>query len=144
MTALREWMCLEVTDVTGRVHRVGSRSAPVETTVAGKVEHRTDTLATATSLTIWSSADAITDFDKFWLKADQALKIEVTVDRGADNGLEELVFVHPANEWFRLADNAALANYSGTLSGGTADVIDEIVVRNESGSDANLEYLIVT
>lgn len=144
MASVREYLAIEVTDAQGVVRRMGSRSAAVEASVDGLVDHAVLQLATATSLTLWNSAESITTFDRFWLIADQDLKIELTVDRGNEVGTEELVFVHPANIPFRLADDTALANYSGTLSGGTSDLIDEIVVRNESGSTATIERMIVT
>lgn len=102
------------------------------------------TLATATSLTLWDSSRTVTDFDFFWLTSDQALKVELTVDRGGEVGLEEIVIVLPASTPLLLPTNAALANYSGTLSGGSADVVDEIVLRNESGTTANITWAIFT
>ena len=144
MPTLRYLDYLEVQDVNGVVHSVGSRSAMIEQTVDGYVEKKTVSLATATSLTLWTSAGALTNFDAFWIKSTQALKVELTVDRGGEVGSEEIVFVIPANKPFRLPTDDALANYSGTLSGGTADVVDEVVIRNESGSTAYVEYLIAT
>ena len=70
--------------------------------------------------------------------------MELTVDRGGEVGSEELVVLVEANTPFRLIYDDALANYSGTLSGGTADVIDEIVCRNESGETAIIERAIIT
>lgn len=130
-------------DLNGARYSDGSRSKPVEKTVTQR-RGSDFSLATATSLTLWTSADQVTDFDYFWLICDQALKVEITVDRGAEVGSEELVFVHPANTPFQLMDDAALALYGGTLSGGTADVIDEIVVRNESGSTATGTWALFT
>lgn len=143
MAVLRVWNAWEL-EHNGVVNAGGSRSAPIEITVDGVVNNQQFTLATATSQTVWTSASPPTNFDFFWLIADQALKVELTVDRGADNGLEEIVFVHPANKPLMLLDDAALANYSGTLSGGTADVIDEIVIRNESGSTATVRAVLIT
>lgn len=134
------WECY---DANGVFHSGGSRSAPQETTVNGLVDHRTVQLATATSLTLWTSAEPITSFEFFWIKSTQALRLELTVDRGGEVGSEEVVLLIPANKSFRLPVDDALANYAGTLSAGDADVIDEIVVRNESGSTANIEYAII-
>ena len=144
MPNVKDYSYGEVTDASGVIHRWGSRSAPDEISVTGTVDHNTVQLATATSLTLWNSGEAITDFDYFWMKANVQLKLELTVDRGADVGLEELVILVPANKSFKLPTDDALANYSGTLSGGTSDVIDEIVVRNESGSTATIEYVVIT
>jgi len=144
MASYREWMAAEIVDAYGVTHEIGSRANPIETTIAGQVEHKTLSLATATSLTLWNSDESITNFDKLWLKSDQALKIELTVDKGGEVGSEEIVFVHPSGQWFRLASDDALALYTGTLSGGTADVIDEVVIRNESGTTANIEYALIT
>lgn len=143
MATLKRWTYWEI-DLPDQKYHGGSRSAPIETTVDGLILPGKVQLATATNLTVWNSSEAVTTFDFFWLESDQALKIEITCDRGAEVGLEEFVFVHPANTPFVLNDDTALANYSGTLSGGTSDVIDEIVVRNESGSTANIKYVVVT
>lgn len=143
--AILEYYCYwKVRGADGSTHEGGSRSAPTEISCDGYVDHDTVLLATATSLTVWNSGEAITTFDFFYLRADQNLKVEITCDRGGEVGLEEFVFVLPAGRPLVLPDDTALALYSGTLSGGTSDVIDEIVVRNESGSDAIIERAIVT
>lgn len=144
MATLRRWVYWEL---VGGVKPAsgGSLANPVETTVDGLIDGPDAIqLATATSLTVWNSAEALTTFDFFYLQSDQALKIEITCDRGGEVGSEEFVFVHPANTPFILNDDTALANYSGTLSGGTSDVIDEIVIRNESGTTANIVRAVIT
>ena len=144
MPTLKRYVYWECPDVNGNVHSGGSRSEPIETSVDGYLDHNTVSLATDTSLTLWNSDEAITNFDYFYIKSTQQLKLELTVDRGGTNGLEELVILLPANKPFELPTDDALANYSGTLSGGTTDVIDEIVVRNESGSTASIDYAVIT
>lgn len=144
MPTLRIYDYWELTDANGAPHHGGSRSEPVDVEIDGYIDDDVISLATAYQVTLWNSAEAITEFDFFWLVSDQDLKLELTVDRGADNGLEELVVIVAAGTPFRLIYNDALANYSGTLSAGTADVIDEIVVRNESGSTASIRRVIVT
>lgn len=143
MATLRRWNAWQV---VGGVNpdEGGSLSNPVETTVDGLIEHKVVQLATATSLTLWDSSEAITTFDFVRIDCDQALKIELTVDRGGEVGSEEIVFVQPANVPFILNDDTALANYSGTLSGGTADVVDSLEIRNESGTTANVEFVLIT
>lgn len=143
MATLRVWKAFEL---LGGVKPAsgGSLAKPIELEVTGTVDHDVIQLATATSLTIWNSAEAITNFDYFYIKSDQDLKLELTVDRGGEVGSEELVLLLESNTPFDLIYDDALANYSGTLSGGTADVIDEIVIRNESGTTANIERCIIT
>lgn len=144
MPALKRYLYWEL-ELPGRKLSGGSRSSPVDTEVSGyALTGEEVSLATATSLTVWTSANAVTNFDFFYLISDQALKIEITCDRGGEVGSEEFVFVHPANVPFILQADDALALYSGTLSGGTADVIDEIVVRNESGSTAYIDFAVIT
>lgn len=142
MATLRIFKAWEV-DLNGTRYADGSRSAPIEKTVTQR-SGDDFSLATATDLTLWDSSRSVTDFDYFWLVSDQELKVELTVDRGAEVGTEEIVFVHPANIPFDLCDDAALANYSGTLSGGTADKIDKIRIRNESGSTATGTWALFT
>lgn len=141
MPILREWLYWEV-EHDGTKRFGGSRSSPLEITVDGQFLDKDFSLATATSLTIWNSAEAVATFAYVWLICDQDLKVEVTCDRAGDNGLEEFVFVIEANTPFRLVYDDALANYSGTLSAGTADVVDEIVIRNESGTTANGRFFL--
>ena len=144
MPALKRYLYWEL-ELPGRKLSGGSRSSPVETDVGGYALTGEDVqLATSTALTIWTSANAVADFDFFYLLSDQDLKIEVTCDRGGEVGSEEFVFIHPANVPFVLQSDDALALYSGTLSGGTEDVVDEIVVRNESGSTASIDYALIT
>jgi hypothetical protein len=142
MATLRYWSAFEV-DLNGSHYSDGSRSAPVEKTVTQRAGGDIS-LATATSLTLWDSSQAVTDFDFFWMICDKELKVELTVDRGGEVGLEELAFVHPANTPFVLADDAALANYSSDISLGTADVIDKIRIRNESGDTATGTWWLFT
>jgi hypothetical protein len=142
VATLRYYAYWEV-DLNGAKLTGGSRAAPVEYTVTQN-DGNTQVLATATSDTLWTSANTPTDFDFFYIKSTQALKLELTVDRAGDNGSQEIVLLVPANTPFVLPMNDALANYSGTLSGGTADVIDEIVCRNESGSDATITWALFT
>lgn len=142
MAGLSLYVYWEAIDANGAVHSGGSRSAPAEISGDGLVKHQTIQLADASQETLWDSDDPISSFEFFAIKSTQELKLELTIDRGGEVGSEEVVLVVPANCWFTLPSDDALANYSGTLSGGTEDVLDEIVVRNESGSDANIEYII--
>lgn len=144
MPILRYFTYWELPDLLGRLHKGGSLSDPVEIEVAGYVDNDTVSLATATTLTLWNSAEALTDFDFFYLKADQALYVEITCDRGGEVGLEELAFVLPAGRPLILPDDGALALYTSNFATGTADVIDSIRVRNVSGSTATIERAVIT
>lgn len=143
MATLRVWKAFELVGGT-RPASGGSLSQPTELTVDGLVDDDVIQLATASQVTLWNSGEAITNFDYFYIESDKDLKLELTIDRGAEVGSEEVVLLLEADTPFDLIYDDALANYSGTLSGGTADVIDEIVVRNESGSTATIRRTFIT
>lgn len=122
----------------------GSRSAPVEIEIDGQFIDRDFSLAASTTLDVWSSADAITDFDFLWFKADQDLRVELTVDRGNEVGDELLALLVEANTPFRLVYDDALALYTANFAAGTADVVDRVRIRNAGSSTANGRFFIAT
>jgi hypothetical protein len=141
---LRIYDYWEATDINGQPHKAGSLSEPIDIEIDGYIDDDTVSLATSTTLTVWDSAEALTDFDFFWLKADQDLYVELTCDRGAEVGTEELAFVIEANTPFRLIYDDALALYTTNFAALTADVIDRVRVRNVSGTTASIRRAIIT
>lgn len=144
MPTLRQYTYWEATDASGEDYRGGSRSCPVETTIDGYIEQKTVSLADDTTLDLWDSSGSLTDFEFFWLKADQDVQIELTVDRGAEVGTVVVAIILPANKDFVLNEDGGLANYTADFATGSADVIDRLRVRNESGEVTTLEYALVT
>lgn len=135
----------QITDAAGSKHTGGSRGSPLELEVGGQIEHKTVSLAALGTLTVWDSSEALKNFDWFWLKADTALRIEITCDRGGENGTVQFAFVWPADMPFRLFGDDAVANYAGTITGGTADLIDKVRIYNPSTTTAaNVEFAVVT
>lgn len=133
------WEC----DLNGVKYSDGSRAAPVEVTVTKRLGGDI-TLADATTLDLWSSADSLTDFDYFWLISDVDIRIELTVDRGAEVGLEEIALLIESNTPFQLFYDDALALYTSNFAAGTADVIDMIRLRNVSGGTATISWALFT
>lgn len=144
MPYIRVYDYWEGSDINGAVHKAGSRSEPIDIEIAGYLQHNTVSLATATTLILWRSDEPITNFDFFWLKADQDLYIELTCDYGAEVGTEEFAFTWEANMPFRLIYDDALALYTTNFAALTADVIDRIRVRNVSGTTASIEFCVAT
>lgn len=122
----------------------GSLAQPIELTVTGLIEHKVIQLATSTTITLWDSSESITDFDFLWFKADQDLRVELTIDRGNEVGDELIVLLIEANTPFRLIFDDGLALYTANFAAGTADVVDRVRLRNVSGTIANIEYALVT
>lgn len=131
MATLRIYTGFEC-DLNGIKYSGGSRSTPVEITVT-EYMGGVISLATATTLDLWSSASAVTTFDYFFIKCDQDIRIELTVDRGAEVGTILIPLLVEANTPFQLIYDDALANYTANFATGSADIIDRIRIRNVSG-----------
>src|SRR5574339_718817 len=115
----------------------GSLAQPTEITVDGLIEHRIIQLATSTTLTLWDSSEPITNFDYFWIKSDQDIRIEWTADTGGEVGTVVFADLIESNTpWDRFYDDV-LALYTANFATGTADVLDRIRIRNVSGTTAN-------
>ena len=143
MATLKVWKAFEM-DLATDVIRGGSRSAPKEIEVTGLKFDKEFTLATSTTLDLWTSADAVTNFDYLWLESDQDIYVEWTCDRGAEVGLVVFGDIIEANHpWDRFYDDA-LALYTANFATGTADVIDRIRLRNVSGTTANIRAVLIT
>lgn len=142
-TTLRVWKAFQMETADGET-KGGSKSAPIELSVAGQKIDKEFSLATSTTLDLWTSADTATDFDYVWIEADQDLRVEWTCDRGAEVGT--VVFadlIEADTPWDRLYDDA-LANYTANFATGTADVVDRIRLRNVSGSTAYGRFVLIT
>jgi hypothetical protein len=146
MATLRYYNCFEVANPDGEAVKGGSRSAPIEIDCDGLVSDEWKSLATATTWDAWitGTEEGLTQFDFFWMYADQAVRIELTVDKGAEVGTEEIAILWPAETPFTLVGDDALALYTTDFAAGTADVIDRIRIRNESGSTAKIRRVLVT
>lgn len=140
MATLKVWKAFELDPNT----KGGSRSAPIEIEVGGQKIDKEFTLATSTTLDLWTSADVLTNFDYVWIEADQDLYIEWTCDRGGEVGTVVFGDIMEANTpWDRFYDDA-LALYTANFATGTADVVDRIRLRNVSGSTANGRFVLIT
>ena len=146
MATLRVYDYWEVTDADGIEHRGGSRSAPIEVSVTPIVDDRTKSLADSTTWDAWitGAEEAMTEFDFFWMIADQDVRVELTVDKGNEVGDEVLVLLVEANTPFRLFYDDALAAYTADFAAGTADLVDRIRIRNVSGETAIVRRVLIT
>jgi hypothetical protein len=125
----------------------GSRSAPASITAgSGTCINLTHTVATAATWDVWTSgAEEIDDFDFLWVKSDTAgVYLELVVDANAGVGIEQIAIALAADIPFVLARDDAMANYTINFGGGTADVIDTIRVRNDTGGNALLHAVLIT
>lgn len=146
MATLRVYDYWEVTDAQGIKFQGGSRSAPIEIEVTPVVDDRTKSLATATTWDAWitGAEEALTEFDFFWMIADQDVRVELTVDKGNEVGDEVIALLVEANTPFRLIYDDALAAYTADFVAGTADVVDRVRIRNVSGKTAIVRRVLVT
>lgn len=134
-------------DISGVKTARGSRGGPTSITVDGQTKVWNRSLADSTTATIWDGTDTsepLSNFDYLYIIATQAIRIELTCDKGAEVGTVVFCKNLPANTpWCILYDDA-MANYTANYASGTADVIDRIRVRNVSGSTAVVDAVLVT
>lgn len=123
---------------------LGSLVAPVDITVDGKLFEGRKSLATATTYTAWTAGDVISNWDFLWIKSDQSIKVELTVDYGNEVGTILIPLIVTANAPLMISYDDALAVYTAAFATGTADVIDRIKIRNDSGSTANIRVVLIT
>lgn len=143
MALLRVWKAFAL-ELPAYTVEGGSRSAPIEITVGGQVIDKRFTLATATTLDLWTSADAVTNFEYVFIESDQDIYVEWTCDRGGEVGT--VVFadeIKAYTPWDRLYDDA-IALHTANFATGTEDVVDRIRLRNVSGTTANGRFVLVT
>lgn len=137
---------VEITDQLGDTVSAGSKTVPVEVTAAGDEIYQVNpTLADATELVLWTAADAgMADFDFLWLESDQDLFVEFRNDNATPAyWLVELL----ANVPFILSADESQADDDTSFlvgAGLSTDTIDQIEVRNESGSTANIKLILVS
>lgn len=130
----------------GEVISGGSRTAPESITVDGNHKNISRSLANNTTIDVWITGadESVTDFDFAYFVSDQNVYLELTVDKGNDVGREEIAIELQAGIPFALTSDDAYALYTTDFAAGTADVIDQIRIRNVSGSTANVRAMIVT
>jgi hypothetical protein len=134
---------------SGAIVSGGSRTSPESITVDGVCKDATKALGNNTTWDFWlvgadESITSSTGWDFFYVEADQNILVELTIDRGADVGREEIAIEVQSGLPFTLTSDDALALYTTDFAAGTADVIDGIRIRNESGSTANIRAVLVT
>ena len=127
---------------------VGSRGGAYSITVDGQHQLLNRVLATSTTWDAWESGSetAIADFDFLWVLSDKAVLVELTADKDGTYGTRVFVHEAQANIPLMLTSDDCLSNHTADFEApaGNADVIDRIRIRNLSGSDATIQFLIVT
>jgi hypothetical protein len=132
--------------VKGHSIKFGSQTTPITLTLS--TDNLTDdvkTLSNNTTYTVWSasaSTEPITSFSLLAIVTDVDMLVELTCDVGNDVGTKQLVLKAKANIPLLLGSNYSIANYTNNFGGGTADVIDQIRVRNESGGSGTVRILL--
>ena len=135
------------TTIDGKKILGGSRGAPSSITAAtGDYLDLTHTVATATTWDVWTSgAEEMNDFDFLWVKSDIAgTYLELVCDEDATNGTTQFAIALAAGVPVTLARDDAMSNYTINFGGGTADVIDTVRVRNDTGGNAIMRAVLIT
>lgn len=123
-------------NIDGHYIADGGISSPIEITLSNdKMLVYKDEIAISTTVDVWDSSDEkLSSFTFMYLKADNEVYLELTVDRGNDVGTEIVAIQIEPNVPFILGGDTAFANYTADFAGGTADVIDRIRIRNNSST----------
>lgn len=124
----------------------GSRGSPDEIAVSGFQFDATKQLTNGTTWDVWTAGadEPVTDFDFLYISSDQTVQLEMTCDVGNQVGTEVFVVPVSAGIPYIMAADDSIANYTADFGGGTADVIDQIRVKNASGSTATVRVVLIT
>jgi hypothetical protein len=123
--------------VNGVDYEGGSVDSAVTISGAGDTLDLRKTIGTTTTWDAWSSGaeEPLTDFDFMWVESElDGVLVEMTTDANAGVGREEFVVELNANIPFILGTDTGQANYTADFAAATADVIDQIRIRNPDGS----------
>lgn len=140
-----------VATLRGKKYEFGSLSSPTVLTAAGDdIYEVTKTVAVSTAVTLWDPADSamsVSDFDVLVLATDFDLEWEFTVDVGGEVGTRlqtgEILGSGTAGTYgyplIMTSDDAYGSNYTAGWAApvpNTTDVIDKIMVKNQSATNA--------
>jgi len=150
MSAVKVWCRFEV-EIDGQVHALGRHrtDAPYLVSVDGDVHDQQKDVSDASTATLFDIDDDLSDFDVLLLESDQDVVVELTVDKGGENGTAYATLPLKAGNSgkpgppFCLFRNDAYANYTSPFTG-TLDTIETVKVRNDSGATAHVRVVAVT
>jgi hypothetical protein len=130
--------------INGEDHEAGSLTTPNEISIAGDVMDVNLRLSASGTSAIWVSGTSSgpTNFDFLWLDSDGQLEIELTCDKDNDNGDEYLhLHMFEYGPFILCSDNSIAARTAAFT--GTADVIDQIKIKNPSATETREVRIIV-
>jgi len=132
--------------VDGEKLSAGSNIEPVGIDIAGnEITNDSIVIAANTVVKVWDKDESgVGDFDFLYLACDRDLKVELTIDLGAEVGTRLQTFTlkgtGTAGKYglpFMLGDDAAYASdYTASFAAGTLDTIERIRVKNLDASNA--------
>lgn len=111
-----------------------------------KLSDETFVVATETTVTLWdATVSACGDFVFLWIDTDASVVLELITDQNNGVGKRSATVTLVPGVPFELGSDASYANYTTAFAGGTLDVIDKILVRNNSTTDsARVRRLVAT
>lgn len=102
-----------------------------------KVSDDLFTVGAETTVTLWdATASAVSAFSFLWIDTDATVVLELITDQNNGVGKRSATVTVSPESPFVLGSNASYANYTTVFAGGTLDVIDKILVRNNSTTDS--------
>lgn len=135
----------------GNITPGGSRSLYKEFTVSEPKFDQTKLVAHGPSGTTWdawghTSEDPISDFDFLFIVSDlSGVLVELTCDKGGENGAVPFVLGLIAGFPLMLGSNVSRALHTADFQSGVADVIDRVRIHNPSTTtSANVRVALFT
>lgn len=147
MATLRAYKAFELTNA-GRDIKAGSKSAPTEITVTGKVKEYIGSIPATSSITFWeasNTSEALSDFDCLIIEATDTVIVELTVDANNSTGIKTFAQKIPAGATYDLIAGNGYANFTTDVATGSLDAIEKIRLRNPSAtSSATVRSVLIT
>lgn len=149
---LRFWARVEI-DGVDAIRAAGLRLEDMAWSISGDgdVFHTEKSIAASSNALVFDVSTDLGDFDFLWIQADGDGIIELETDSDGSVGKEVYTVPLKAPERptqgldteetrvygapFVLARDDSYANYTDDFGGGTLDVIEQVRVQNESGTD---------
>jgi hypothetical protein len=132
--------------ISGSPIRFGSSTVPDTITLsADNHVEKTQTIGNNTTWVAWDATgttEPLTTFLVCVIETTVDMLLELTCDANNGVGDELLVLKLKGGIPFILGSNYSIANYTANFGGGTADVIDRIRIRNESGGSGVVRVLL--
>lgn len=119
----------------------GRNAAPITLSVTGLADAYVGSVANNATVTLWdSSTSPVSAFAWCWIKADQDVLVEYQGGSAANNSTRKIRSGFPEIQ----STGSMLTYAAGGSFGGSAQAVTKVLLRNASGSTANIRAYFVS